>query len=135
MLKRAPALVSGDVVVGVARTAMEGASGQPDAGREFVQFLDAIRNEVEPRITVLQDLGIVDVYHLQFPLPGGNLTFGDMCARAGFPEAAMVEGVATAFAIELVKGFDHYAFRAAANKASEACPNRLRVNDERWWSR
>lgn len=84
MLKRAPTLISSDIVVRVARTTMEGASGQPDAGREFVQFLNTIRNEMEPRITVLLDLGIVNVYHLNFSLPGWNLPLAHMCARVVF---------------------------------------------------
>lgn len=97
MLKREPALISSDIVVRVARTTMEGASGQPDAGRKFVQLLDTIRNEVEPPITVLQDLGVVNIYHLQFSLPIRNLTLGDICTRVGFPGAAIAEGVGSAF--------------------------------------
>lgn len=122
VLKRAPTLVSSDVIVGVARTAMEGASGQPDTGREFVQFLDAIRHEVEPRITVLRDLGVVDVYHLLFSLPGGNLAFGDMFVGVNFPGEAMAEAVATDFEIESVKLVHQYALQTAVKKATRGTP-------------
>lgn len=70
---------------------MEGASGQPDAGREFVQLLNTIRDKVEPRITVLLDLGIVNIYHLDFSLPGWNLPFGDMAVGVSFQDA-IVDG-------------------------------------------
>lgn len=73
-----PTLASSDIVVRVAGTAMEGARGQTDAGREFMQLLNTIRHEVEPRITVLQDLCIINIYHLQFSLPGWNLPLGDI---------------------------------------------------------
>lgn len=56
VLKRVPTLTSSDIVVRVARTAMKGARGKTDAGREFMQLLNTIRHEVEPRITVLQNL-------------------------------------------------------------------------------
>ncbi len=111
MLKRVPALASSDIVVRVARTTMEGARGQADAGREIVQLLNTIRHEVEPRITVFQDLGIINIYHFQFSLPGWNLPLSDMCARMGFPWAAMEKGVASTFAIKSIKGIDHYAVR------------------------
>jgi hypothetical protein len=49
---------------------MKGARGQTDANREFVQFLNTICHEVEPRVTVLLDLGVVNVHHLFFSPPG-----------------------------------------------------------------
>jgi len=114
MLKRALALVGGNVVVGMSRTAMEGARGQPNASRKFVQFLDAICHEVEPSTTVLQDLGVVDVYHLQFSLLLSNLTFCDMYSGAGFPGPAMVESVATALRSTPLRNSDHWAHARAA---------------------
>lgn len=78
MSKRVPALASSDIVMRMARTTMEGARGQTDAVREFVQLLNTIRHEVKPHITVLQDLGIINIYHLQFSLPSWNLPLGDI---------------------------------------------------------
>lgn len=84
MLKRVPTLASSDIVVRVARTAMEGARGKTDAGREFMQLVNTIRHEVEPRITVLQNLCIINIYHLQFLLLGRNLPRGDILVINGF---------------------------------------------------
>ncbi len=86
VLKRALALISSDIVVRVARTTMEGANGQPDTGREFVQLLNTICNEVEPRITVLQDLGIINIYHLLLS-PWLEFTTRRYVRKGGFPEA------------------------------------------------
>jgi hypothetical protein len=66
VLKRAPALACCDVVVGVSSTVMEGACRHTRTGCEFMQFLNAIRHQVKPRTTVLQDLGIVDINHCLF---------------------------------------------------------------------
>jgi len=62
--ERALTLASSNVIVGMKRSAMEGARGQPDADSEFVQFLNAICHEVEPRIAVPLNLGVVNVDHL-----------------------------------------------------------------------
>lgn len=64
MLESTPALADGDVVVRMARSAVESARWYADAGREFVQFLEAIRHEVEPREPARMDLGVIDVHHL-----------------------------------------------------------------------
>lgn len=73
MLEGAPALASGNVVMWMARAAMKCTRGNTNAGREFVQFLQAVRHQVEPRITVLQDLGVVHIHHLFLSPPGENL--------------------------------------------------------------
>lgn len=83
-MKRTSALASCNVVVWMARTVMEGTYRQPNPSREFVQLLDAIRHEVEPCMTVLQDPSVVYVNHWLFSLLGGNLALGEVSAMAPF---------------------------------------------------
>jgi hypothetical protein len=65
-------LVGRDVVVGVARAAMEGAGRQADASCEGVELTKAVRRQMAPATTVFRHIGIVDVY--QFSPPKKNVT-------------------------------------------------------------
>lgn len=91
VLERSLTLARSDVIVGVTRSAMEGPRGHTDADREFVQFLDAICHEVGPRITVLPNLGVVNVHHLLFSSRSLNLASCGIGAGASFPGAVMAE--------------------------------------------
>jgi len=109
-LKRALALVSCDVVVGVSSTAMEGARGHAYTSCKLMQFLDAIRQKVKPGITVLQDLGIVDINHSSLSPSGRNLAFETKCAMRIFPgsrrqrpSALTLGGTVKAMHAELLK--------------------------------
>ncbi|MGY0197560.1 hypothetical protein ACWA7J_21040 [Leptothrix sp. BB-4] len=66
VLECAPALASCHVIVGMAGTAMKGARSKANTGRKFMQFLNVVCHEVEPRVAALHNLGIVYVHHLLF---------------------------------------------------------------------